>query len=273
MDEGYETPSADSENFSQLDYQPSFKSIRRGRLERLLIASLLLASGAVFAVTVVPSLLSGDLSASILVGGLVILASVLATIAILSRLKLSERLASITTGMLTLEFPIRLAKGGRTRQIRLSDISDVTPTVSMDGENGVRILLADGSSFFLDQDVFRNRGHDIMGKLSANFGHDYTEELKSLLLEGKRVGFRVIRPVRLDGDQLVLKKKVYRYDGKATKRIPLGDIAGTEEVSTYYSGPAVLVVLTDGTRFLLPRTGVEGLGLDQNPRWLEVSNR
>lgn len=273
MDEGERAPSANAGKGLQLQFRPSPPAIARSRRARHVVATILLVGGAFFSGVMGYSLASGSVSGTLALAGIIGLVAGLATVLMLVRMILSRGPVAIGDGILNLGSSIRLRNGSRTRRVPLGEIMDVEPAVGPDGEHGVRILLPDGTTFFLDREEFQENGSEIMEKLSSTFGHDYGEELKEMLLAGRRAGFWVTKPVRIEDDHLVLRKKVYRYAGKSMKRIPLGDIAGTEEVSTHYSGPAVLVTLRDGSRFLLPQATVKALGLDQHPRWVEVTKR
>lgn len=270
MDDSGGASSTGAGKEAQLHFQLSPESIAKGRRERLVIATASLVGGGLFAGVLGYSLVSGSVTGSLAIAGVIGLVAGLATVLILVSMILSRGPVAIGDGTLSLASSIRLRNGSRTREVPLSEITDVKPVVGPDGEHGVRVLLPDGTFFFLDQQEFEGKGLEIMEKLSSGFGHDYGEELKETLLEGKRAGFWVGQPVRIDGDELVLKKKVYPRGGKGMKRIPLKEVRKTEDVSTRYSGPSVLVTLTDGARFLLPQSGVESVGLNQNPYWSAV---
>lgn len=259
--------SAKAERESQLQFQLSPKAVTRSRRKRVVIATVLLVGGGLFTGVIVYSLSSGSVSDSLAIAGIIGLAAGLAIVLMLVLTILSRGPVAIGGGTISLGSSIRLRNGSRTREVPLSDITDIEPMVGPDGEHGVRVLLSGGTFFFLDQEEFEEKGLEIMAELSSGFGHDYQEELKTILLEGRRAGFWVGQPLRIDGGELVLKKKVYPSRGKGMRRILLREITEIEDVSTHYSGPSILVTLADGARFLLPWSDVESVGLNQHPDW------
>ena len=254
-----------------LQFMRSRSERAKSRIERTLVPSFLMFAAILFTIIIADSLLNRGTIGLRFVLGVATILVVLALALVISITARLERPISIREGIISLEFPIRRMNGPRSRQIPITDIADVEPSVSGDGANGVRIRLIDGTSFFLAQSSFGDRGLEIMEALSAAFGRAYQSEIRNILLTGRnRFGFPVIKPVRISNTHLVLSQRIRRSSGKETREVALEDVKSLDRVSTPYAGSAYLISLADGTYFLIREPDAEAVGLPRASGWSDM---
>ena len=149
-------------------------------------------------------------------------------------------------------FSLRRRDGRRVRIVPMEDVRNARADV-VECRNGVMVTLSDGAKFFLAQSSFPLDGVRILEELCGRFGDRYQEELERILLSGES-GFRLtqVRVRKVEGETIVFNSSVRRWSGGETKRVDREDIRQTRRVSTPYVGTAWMIVLTDGTRFLVP---------------------
>ncbi len=250
---------------NELRFETPPRRISRALVWRLLGLALVLAAGGVLLALMIGPLLFDPGSTPGLLLGVLVISGVAIFVLAFSKVTIEERSVSIKDGVLRLESPIRRTQKLRTRDIRLSDIVEVEPSLGSDGRQGVDVLLKDGTKFFLAQSSFGLRGLEIMDKLSMSFGHRYLDEVKEILLKGQRFGFRVVKPVAVKEEAITISRQMQTSTGHS-RTVPLDDILTLEKVSTHYAGDAVLVTLTTGTQFLFRQAEVEAIGLMNFPR-------
>jgi hypothetical protein len=154
---------------------------------------------------------------------------------------------SITPG-----FSLRRRDGKRVRTVPMEDVVNACACV-VEGYNGLTVTLSDGTKFFLAQSSFPRDGVKILGDLSRRFGQLYQEELERILLSGES-GFRLaqVKVRKLEGSAILFNSAIRKWSGGETKRVDRVDISQVRGVATPYVGKALMIVLTDGTRFLVP---------------------
>lgn len=250
------------ERLEKLKFEPSPGSRAKASAWRIVGLVLLTAAGALLLIVLFNNLFSG--SAFVVSSILTIISSIvfISLVILLSRSLAFERQVAIRDGAISLAFPIRRRDGSRTRQVPMSDIADVRPSLGRGGESGVDVLLSDGSRFFLAQSSFGAQGKEILEALCQPFDHSYTIELREILLNGEKFGFLVLESVEVKEGSILLSRKVNTYSGKSLRKVPFEEIQELEEVSPPYARDAILVTLVDGTQFILrePQTIAASLG-------------
>ncbi len=249
------------DRLEKLRFEPSTRSRTRASAWRIAGVILLIAAGALLVIILLNALFSDFMSTSSSILTIVAAVVFIALVILLSRSIAAERQVAIRDGKVSLAFPIRRRDGSRTRQVPISDIVDARPSLGGDGENGVDVLLSDGSRFFLAQSSFGAQGREIMETLCEPFDHSYLGELRKILLQGERFGFLVVEPVEVRGDAILLSKKVKTFSGESLNVVPSEKIEVLEKVSPHYAGDAILVTLVDGTQFVFREAEATGAGL------------
>jgi len=171
-----------------------------------------------------------------------------------------------------------------TNRFPLKDVLDVKVNINVHKEyagdamyavlkEGLELYFPGGIRIWLEESDFRGSGMAILEKIARLHGISYIEETKKILLGPNRPRFRVFNAQRLDGEILIFEKTIPAYtliswksDGK-TKRMAPQDILWIEPVRTQYAGDCYLVNRTDGIRFLVPASELEGLRLQERAAW------
>lgn len=254
-------------SLGELDYQPESRHPARRRLGEYLLAVLSVAAALVVTAILLPPLGSAtgyDATFALTVAALAVVLVLLAQTAFDA---IRARPVTIRRGVLYLPFPVRRASGAKERRIELGDVADAVPTINRLGYNGLSLVLPDGTHVFLAQSSFGPRGTDIFGTIASRFGRDYQLELKRILLAGTQYRFRVVELREVRGDSAFLKGRVRTSSGRAMRELRADTVSSVEPVRTGYLGPAYLVTLTDGTRFLLGKPPADEAGLFLIPSW------
>ncbi len=251
------------DRLEKLRFEPSPISRAKASAWSIIGFILLIAAGGLFVIILLNTLFSGLMSTLSSILTIVAAVVFIALIILLSRSIAGERQVAIRDGTISLAFPIRRRDGSRTRQVPISDIVDVRASLGGGGENGVDVLLSDGSRFFLAQSFFGAQGRDILETLCEPFDHSYLGELRKILLKGERFGFPVVEPVEVRGDAILLSKKINTFSGESLREVSFEEIEALEKVSSHYTGDAILVTLVDGTQFLFREAEATGAGLGE----------
>jgi len=226
---------------------------RRKLATSLLILAVLLFGSVLMSITIIPHLISSQTSwnpvwgvALLLIlyanSGLAVLDAITQFRAVAPRIDVHE----ITPG-----FRIRRKDGTKTMRIPASEVRGVEPWI-VDGYNGVWVTLFDGAKIFLSEQSFPDAGLESLERLCRQFGRQYEQGLERLVLSGG-AGFRLqqVRVRKTEGEVISLRQTIHKRSGGVTKKIGRREIARAEFITTPYVGATCLVVLTDGTRFLV----------------------
>ncbi len=199
-------------------------------------------------------------------GGLVILLILLTALGVFSghaALRLGP--IAIEDGVIHLPFPVKKADG-KTRDVRLVEISDAEPTIQ-GGSRGLWLTFGNHNGFFLRQDQFGADGFQLMESISQAVGTSYAEAIRLQLLEGGEYRLRILKPKRMEGNRLLLRRGFRTFAGNRLRAIQPQDVVAVEEANPAYSDSGYLLTLREGSFVLLLKRDAAHLRLFHSREW------
>ncbi len=109
-----------------------------------------------------------------------------------------------------------------------------------------------------------------MESISQAVGRSYAEAIKSQLLEGGEYQLRILKPKRLEGNRLLLRRGFRTFAGNRLRAIQPQDVIAVEEANPAYSDSGYLLTLREGSFVLLLKRDATHLRLFHTREWARL---
>lgn len=178
---------------------------------------------------------------------------------------LTARPVVIRDGMLRLASPVTRPDGRKARNVSLFEIAKVSPSFGPSGEDGIDVVLADSTSFFLARSLLGRNGTEVLERICIAHQTSFRAGMRELVREGYLVA--TLKVGRRIGDTVALNLPILTYSGKRLSRLDPAIVARILEIETHASGPMYEVQLTDGITRLLSPADAKRIGLVASKAW------